>query len=344
MHTLKKINSLVVLKNQKIFEVIKKINSSKIKIIFVIDAKKKLIGSISSGDIRRSIRKKINPNSIAEKIMFKKPKFYFDKDEKKIDKDNIDRDLICIPIVNKNMILMHFKIMDDVKKNKRNNTIFLMAGGKGKRLLPLTRKTPKPLLKIKNIPIIEKIIIDFRNQGFSNFIISVNYLAYKIKKYLGNGNRLNVEISYITEKKFLGTAGSLSLADTKKIQSPMIVVNSDLIAKVDYNNLLNYHLKRKSDLTICAKNKIFEMPYGEIVLNDEKVKKIIEKPISNNLVNAGIYVVNGDMLKNIKKNQRTMMNDFITYLIKKNKNVLSYPIYENWIDIGNKLDFYNASK
>ena len=323
MYTLKKTNSLIILKDQKIFEAIKKINSSKIKILFVVSPNNKLLGSISSGDIRRSIRRKIDPNSEVEKIMFKKPKFFFLKDAKKINKKNLYKDLICLPIVDKNMRLKHFKIIDDIKKNKKSNTIFLMAGGKGKRLLPLTKKIPKPLLKINNVPIIEKIIIDFRNQGFFNFMISVNYLAFKIKKYLGNGKKLNVNISYINEKNFLGTAGSLSLANVKQIKSPIIVVNSDLISKVDYNNLVNYHITRNSDLTICAKNKTFEMPYGEIFLKREKVKKIVEKPISNSLVNAGIYVINKSVLKNIKKNKKIMMNDFISYLIKKNKNVLS---------------------
>ena len=343
MYTLKNINQLTINKGQKISDAIKKINASKIKIVFVIDKNKKLLGSISSGDIRRSIRNKVDQNSYVETIMFTKTTFVYEKYEEKLNKKSFNEYILCIPVVKKNKILKYFKIINK-PFNKKSNTIFLMAGGKGKRLYPLTKDTPKPMLRIKNVPIIEKIITEFKNQGFINFIISINYLASKIKSYLGTGKKLGVNIKYINEKKFLGTAGSLSLSDYKNLNSPIIVANSDLISEVDYSNLLDYHNKRKADLTICAINKIFEMPYGEIVLKHVKVKKIIEKPITNNLVNAGIYVIDKNILRGLKKNKRLMMNDFITHLIKRNKSILSYPIHENWIDIGNKLDLYKARK
>ena len=336
MHSIKKIKSLTLSKDQKIFEAIKKINSSKIKILFVVDKKNKLLGSVSSGDIRRSISKKIDLNQNVQYIMFKKPKYLLKKEKIETSKEY----LICIPILNKKKEIIDFQYSEIIKKDKKN-TIFLMAGGKGTRLLPLTKKTPKPLLRIKGIPIIEKIISNFRNQGFKNFIISVNYLGYKIKKYLGNGKNLKVNITYIDEKRYLGTAGSLSLINFKKTIFPIIIANSDLISEIDYNNLINYHNKKTSDLTICAKNKIFQMPYGEILQNREKVKKIIEKPVMNHLVNAGVYVADKTILKNIVKNKELMMNDFIAQQLKRNKKVYSYPIYENWIDIGNKIDFYN---
>jgi dTDP-glucose pyrophosphorylase len=335
MHNLKK-NSLIILKDQKIFEAIDKIIKSQKKILFVVDKKNKLLGSVSSGDLRRSIGKKIDLNQKIEKIMFKKPKYFFKKGN---DLSSL-KDLICIPIVNKKKQIIDFEYNQIFTKEKKN-TIFLMAGGKGVRLLPLTKKMPKPLLKIKGVPIIEKIILNFRNQGFKNFVISVNYLGHKIKKYLGKGDRLKVNIDYINEKKYLGTAGSLSLINFKKTEFPIIVTNSDLISEIDYYNLIRYHNKKKSDLTICGKNKIFQMPYGEILQEYEKVSKIVEKPNIFHLVNAGVYVLNKNILKNIKKNKKLMMNEHITKQIKKNKKVFCYPVYENWIDIGNKIDFYN---
>ena len=215
-----------------------------------------------------------------------------------------------------------------------------MAGGKGVRLLPLTKNKPKPLLKIKGTPIIEKIIINFRNQGFKNFVISVNYLGHKIKKYLGKGDRLKVKIKYINEKKYLGTAGSLSLLDLENITFPIIVTNSDLISEIDYSNLISYHNKKKSDLTICGKNKIFQMPYGEILHKFEKINKIIEKPNISHLVNAGVYALSKNILRNLARNKKLMMNELIMSQLRRKKKVFCYPIYENWVDIGNKIDFY----
>lgn len=328
---------LIISENCKISEAINKINSLKIKILFVINKNKKLVGSISSGDVRRSIRKKIDPKNQVKTIMCKKPKFIYKDSKIKVSKDY----LISIPVVNKSKRIIRFYFSKSIRKQKLN-TIFLMAGGKGTRLLPLTRKTPKPLLKIRGVPIIEKIIKDFRSQGFVNFIVSINYLGKKIMKYLGDGKKLKVNISYIKEKNFLGTAGSLSLINIQKTHFPMIVANSDLISEVDYNNLINYHEKKKAHLTVCAKNKVFEMPYGEIILKSTLVKKIVEKPVLNHLVSAGIYVINQSVIETQIKNKKLMMNDFITDLLKKNKKILSYPIYEKWLDIGNKADFLKA--
>lgn len=335
MYNLNK-NNTIIHKNQSISEAIIKITKSKIKILFVINNNNKLLGSISSGDLRRSISKKIDLKEPVEKIMFKNPKYFKNKN-----KDlSSYKDFICIPIVNEKKEIIDLQYNKNLITNKKN-TVFLMAGGKGSRLMPLTKKTPKPLLKIKGIPIIEKIILNFKNQGFENFIISVNYLGYKIKNYLGDGKKLKVNISYINEKKYLGTAGSLSLIDFKKTFFPIIVANSDLISEIDYGNLISYHDKKKSELTICGKNKIFEMPYGEILQNDNKVKSIIEKPKIYHLVNAGVYVFGKNVLKKISSNKKLMMNDLISKQLKKNKKVFCYPVYENWIDIGNKLDYKN---
>ena len=335
MYNLKK-DPLIINEDQKIFHAIDRIVKSKIKILFVVNKRNKLLGSIASGDLRRSIAKKIDLNEKVTKIMFKKPKYFYKRNN---DLSNL-KDLICVPIVNKKKQIIDFEHNKILEKDKKN-TVFLMAGGKGVRLLPLTKNIPKPLLKIKGTPIIEKIIINFRNQGFKNFIISVNYLGHKIKKYLGKGHKLKVNIDYINEKKYLGTAGSLSLIDLKKTTFPIIVTNSDLISEIDYYNLINYHNKKKSDLTICGKNKVFQMPYGEISQKSEKIDKIIEKPNIFHLVNAGVYALNKNTLRSISKNKKLMMNEYITKQIKKNKKVFCYPVYENWIDIGNKIDFYN---
>jgi len=335
MHNLRK-NFPIIHKDQNISEAITKITKSKIKILFVVDKTNKLLGSISSGDLRRSIRKKIDLNQSVEKIMFKKPKFFTNKGYDL----SFMKDFICIPVVNKKKIIINFEFSKTLIRN-RENTVFLMAGGKGSRLLPLTKKTPKPLLKIKGVPIIEKIILSFKSQGFKNFTISVNYLGHKIKKYLGNGERLKVNINYINEKKYLGTAGSLSLIDFKKTAFPLIVANSDLLSEIDYNNLLDYHITKNADITICGKNKFFEMPYGEILENYEKVNAIIEKPKIYHLINAGVYVFDKKILKDITRNKKLMMNEHISQHLKKNKKVFCYPIYENWIDIGNKIDYKN---
>ena len=268
--------------------------------------------------------------------MNKKFKFFYKNKNDLYNYENLFKQKVfCIPVLEKAKNYFFLIKKYELIKNFKN-TIFLMAGGKGKRLYPLTKNTPKPMLKIKDVPIIERVIVNFKEQGFTNFVISINYLGSKIKKYLKNGERLNVKIEYIEEKKFLGTAGSLSLLNKNKINFPIILTNSDLISNIDYEELLSFHLKNKSDLTVCVKNQIFEMPYGEIRLNARKINKIVEKPYSNSIINAGVYVLSKTVLKYLIINKKLMMNDLINKLIEKKGKVLSFPIYENWIDVGNK--------
>ena len=251
--------------------------------------------------------------------------------------------IFCIPVIDKSKKILFYIVKNDHVIEKFDNSIFLMAGGKGLRLYPLTKFIPKPLLKIDNIPIIERIIENFKKQGFYNFKISINYLGSKIKNYLKKRKNLNVKIKFISEKKFLGTAGSLSLVNINEFKFPLILTNSDLISNINYKRLLNFHIKNKSDLTICVRNQIFEMPYGEIYLEGKKVLKIIEKPISNSIINAGVYVLSKKILKLTKTNKHLMMNELINISIKNNCKILSFPIYENWIDVGNKDQLLKAN-
>lgn len=344
MYILKKIKNLQILENQTITEAIKKINKSKIKILFVTNKKKILLGSITDGDVRRTIIKKKKIDLKVSEVMNKKVKFFI-KNKKNIYnyKELFKMKLFCIPIVDKSKKISKFLIKDVDQVPRIKNTVFLMAGGKGLRLRPLTKFIPKPLLKINNIPIIERIIENFKNHGFSNFVISVKYLGSKIKAYVKKRKKFGMKVEFITEKKFLGTAGSLYfLKKNDSIKYPIVLTNSDLITNINYKNLIDFHIKNKSDLTICVRNQIFEMPYGEVFLNGKKISKIIEKPSSNAIVNAGIYVLNQKITNFVKNEQKIMMNELINIAIKKRYRVLSFPIYENWIDVGNKEQLLKA--
>tara|TARA_Y100000591_G_scaffold308797_1_gene309503 strand:+ start:181 stop:1227 length:1047 start_codon:yes stop_codon:yes gene_type:complete len=339
----KKIKDLQVNKNENITKAIEKINLSKIKILFVVDEINRLVGSITDGDIRRTILKKKNINLQVVDVMNKNVKYFYKNFKNNYNyKEYFKLKLFCIPVINKSKKILFYIVKNDQVIEKFHNSIFLMAGGKGSRLYPLTKSVPKPLLKINNVPIIERIIENFKVQGFYNFKISINYLGSKIKKYLEKRKNLGVKIKFIREKKFLGTAGSLSITKLDKLAFPIILTNSDLISNINYKTLLDFHIKNKADLTICVRNQIFEMPYGEICLEGKKVSKIIEKPISNSIVNAGVYVLNKKIIKLTKPNKHLMMNDLINTSIKRNCKILSFPIYENWIDVGNKDQLLKA--
>lgn len=343
MHILKKINQNQVYEHLSIDVALKKMEKSLIKILFVIDKNKKLVGSITDGDIRRFLIKKKVLKGNVNQFMNKNFSYAFIDNSKKLNNALMKKkDLKYIPILNKKKRLVKIQTTERLFDEKFNQ-IVLMAGGKGTRLRPLTKNIPKPLIKINDIPLIESLILKFINQGFNKFIISVNYLGKKIEKYLGNGKKFGCNIKYVKEKKYLGTAGSLSLIKNMKFKKPILVMNSDIVTNIDFDSLISYHKTHKADLTICAKNYRNVSLYGELGTKNYRVISIKEKPIKDVLVNLGIYVINPSILKSVEKRE-LQMTDLINFLINKKKKIFYYPTFENWIDIGNKKDLQKLIK
>ena len=223
-----------------------------------------------------------------------------------------------------------------------------MAGGKGLRMGSLTKNTPKPLLLVKKKPIIKHIIDKAISEGFQDFCISVNFFHEKIIKKIGDGKKNNVNIKYLIEKKPLGTAGALNLLKTtkKKTKEPLIVTNADVISKINFKNLIDFHKENKADMTIVGGLQKSKNPFGVINLKGISIQSVVEKPITKKYINAGIYAISENILRHLPKKNRIDMTDFVQILIKKKMKVVVYPFHEPWIDIGNKkkLKIANGSK
>ena len=210
-----------------------------------------------------------------------------------------------------------------------------MAGGFGKRLYPITKNIPKPMIIVKNKPILEHIIISARDEGFYKFTIIVHHLKNKIKNYFKDGSKLGVSIDYIEEKTPLGTAGGLSLLK-KKVSKNIIVTNADTLSNISFKNLLSYHVANKSKATIGVKVMSSKENYGLVKLKGLNVVKFDEKPILHKFINCGVYALNKNLLNALNFNKNI---DMITFLqkIKNNKNqIYAFPLYEGWLDLGNK--------
>lgn len=320
----------------KIKNAVKKLDKLDNKFCLVLGSKNNLLGTITDGDIRRGLLKNYKMNDQIKKIYNKKPvtakkALSFKQIDNVLKKNNIT----FLPLINKNKKILD--IYDSQKKNKIeliNNYMLVMAGGKGLRLRPLTNKVPKPLLLVNKKPIIEHIIIAAKNEGITNFYISINYLGHKIKKYLGDGSKWGVKIKYLEEKKPLGTAGSISLI--KKFNNPIFVTNADILSKIDFKEMIKYHKENRSHITIAAKITYEKDNYGRIVANGNVVKKVIEKLEKNLLINAGIYIIDPKIKKFIKDSEYLDMTDLINLALKKNMKTNVFPIHEKWLDYGLK--------
>ncbi len=219
-----------------------------------------------------------------------------------------------------------------------------MAGGFGTRLRPLTDNCPKPLLKVGNKPILEIILQRFIDAGFHNFYISTHYLPEMIKEYFGNGSQWNVNITYVHESKPLGTGGALGLLPDTIEQLPLIMTNGDVLTNLDINALLEYHNKEDAIATMCVREYDYQIPYGVIDKDGNRVMGMTEKPTYKFHVNAGIYVVTPKLFNSVKENTKIDMPTLLESFIQDDNKVILYPLTEYWLDIGQMNEYKQAQK
>lgn len=233
---------------------------------------------------------------------------------------------------------------DDYEPSNRFDVV-IMAGGFGRRLLPITKKIPKPLVKIGHNPVIDNLIEKCKSNQINKIYIILHYKANLIKNYLIKKFPENKsKFEFIIEKKPLDTAGGLKLIDIKNSSRKFLLINSDIVTNINFINLYNFFLESKADLVVCATRNKIALPYGILNINKKKIINIQEKPSFNFNINSGIYFFNHKIIELINKDEKIGAVELINRSIKKNKKVYNYPVYENWIDIGNHSDLIKARK
>ncbi len=319
---------LLIREDSSILDAIKVIDLTDQRICFLINQKSKLVGSITDGDIRRSLVRKLDFRSKAIKICNKHP-IYIKENQPHPNIRKIEEN--CIPVLDKKRKIIKIKILN--KKNNKINSAIIMAGGKGERLYPITKYIPKPLVRVKGKTLIENLIVKLNRAKIKNIKISVHHMHKKIQKYLIKKKFSFTKGDFIIEKKPLGTAGSIKLF--KNNARDFYVVNSDIELNVDFTKISNFHLDKKADLTIVSKQIVNKFSFGKLNVNSKfKVTSIEEKPIITNYISTGLYILNRKIKKLIKSKQKINMDEIIKLAIKNKMKVISYPLYENWTDLG----------
>jgi len=321
------------------------LNSSGMRIALVVDKNRKLLGTVTDGDIRRSLIKHIKIDCSVDIVMNKYPSTVLISDSKEfIMSEMKKRNLLSIPIISKDKVVVGLETLQHLlEKEKYNNPVFIMAGGFGTRLRPLTEEKPKPLLNVGSRPILESIITQFIDSGFHIFYISVHYKAKMIIDYFGDGSNWGVTIKYVHESTPLGTAGSLGLLPEDVPKLPVIMMNGDLITKVNFEQLLNFHCNNSNLATMCVREYDFQVPYGVVNIKEDCVENITEKPVQKFFVNAGIYILSPELINNIDGSRYIDMPNLLQSQIKKGSGVGVFPIYEYWIDIGRMEEYERAN-
>ena len=315
-----------------------------LRIAIVVDGDGVILGIVTDGDIRRALVRGCTIKSSVSEFMHKKPLVASSEDSRfSIISMMKEKDLLVVPVVNKHKRVIGVETLNkllDVKKYE--NPVFLMAGGFGKRLSPLTDHTPKPLLKVGSKPILETILERFVGFGFRNFFVSVHYKADMLKEYFGDGSKWGVDIQYVHEKEPLGTAGSIGLLPDTIPDLPIIVMNGDLLTKINFERLLEFHNEGGGSATMCVREYDFEVPYGIIESEGSKVKRIVEKPVHSFFVNAGIYIISPNLIRSISGIKHLDMPSLLNSKLDGGEQINVYPVHEYWVDIGRMEEYQLA--
>jgi len=336
---------ILISQNDDVRRAIEIINSSGIQIALVVDESNLLLGTVTDGDIRRGILRGVALESPVEQVMNTQPTTAL----MGTSKDDLmalmnSRSIDQVPLLDKDAKVVGLERLANLvfQPVLKDNPAVILAGGQGSRLRPLTSDTPKPLLKVGGQPVLELIIQQLRAYGFHKMYISVNYLGSQIEDYFGDGHRYGVEIEYLREPEPLGTTGPLSLIPDS-LNSAAIVVNGDLVTKLNFGHLLNFHLEGKFHLTLGVKEHTIQVPYGVISATGERVTEFREKPEETRLINSGVYVFSPVAIAMVPSETFYNMDQLIgRMLAEPDYNVGAFLIHEYWMDIGTAADYQQA--
>ena len=341
---MKDIEKIKIVDTSTIEEALSVIDSGAVKMALVIDADNKLLGTLSDGDIRRGLLRRKNLNDSIEDVYFKNPLTAKKGSSKEylLNLCSINK-IGQVPIIDDDQKVVDLFVLDQVLlKKQHENKVVLMVGGLGTRLRPLTDNTPKPMLNVGNKPLLQTIVKGFVDSGFVNITMCLGHKASLIQDYFQDGTNFGAKIEYVTEEKRMGTAGALTLLK-ENINKPFFVMNGDLLTNVNFEKLLDFHESNKSIATMCVREHDIEVPYGVVNLDNEKIISIDEKPVHSFFVNAGIYLLDPECISLIPINKFYDMPSLFEELILNNKNIISFPLKEYWMDVGKISDYEKAN-
>lgn len=335
--------NVVVAPSVSVKEALQRLDKEGLRIVLVCDDSMKLLGVVTDGDIRRALLKGVGLENEVQTIMNTSPTTVANNLSRK---DAIalmqSKSILAVPVLDEEKLVGLQTLQQAKNTQEYDNPVFIMAGGFGTRLRPLTDETPKPMLKVGERPILETLILNFIKSGFSNFYISTHYLPSVIKDYFGNGSKWNVDITYVHEETPLGTGGALGLLPESTPDLPLIMVNGDVLTTVDFERVLDFHVQNDALATMCVREYDYQIPYGVIVGDGERIISMEEKPVQRFFVNAGIYVIDPEVFKAVDKNRHIDMPTLLQKYLDENRDVLMFPIHEYWLDIGRMDDFKRA--
>jgi dTDP-glucose pyrophosphorylase len=314
-----------------------------VKIVLVVNASGVLEGTISDGDIRRSLLKGLDLGSPITSVIHRNALVV----SPGMTRETVMQLMVAnkiqqIPVVDEQSRVVGLHLWDQITTPQaRPNMMVIMAGGKGTRLRPHTEHCPKPMLPIGGKPMLEHIIDRAMSQGFNYFMLAIHYLGHMVEDYFGNGSKINARIEYIREESPLGTAGALGLL-TRGPESPLVVTNGDVLTDINYADLLDFHIRQQAAATMAVRTHEWQHPFGVVQTNGLDIVGFEEKPVARTYINAGIYVLSPAALNELNANEHCDMPTLFERLQANRQRTVAYPMHEPWLDVGRVEDFKRA--
>lgn len=333
-----RLNSFIGEESLTILDAMGKIDENSKGILFIVDENKKLIGSITDGDIRRWLMNSGGLSASVIAAMNKNPKSISMDDIQEAARVMKEKSISAIPVLTNDGKFFDIVLLEDEHKEVKGDLsgvpVVIMAGGKGTRLYPYTKILPKPLVPIGDTPIVERIINYYTDFGMKSFYMTVNYKKAMIRSYFDEVEK-DYTIKYVEEDKPLGTGGSVKLI-TDKFDCPLFITNCDALILADYYDIYQYHLKSGNDITMVSALKNFQVPYGVMHTGENGVlESMEEKPILSYFINTGMYIINPDTIQLIPDDTMFHMTHLVEKVMQQGGKVGTYPVSEDsFLDMG----------
>lgn len=332
-------------------EAIALMDKHRLGIVLVTDAACRLLGVLTDGDMRRAVLARRDLEAPVSVILKAKEGTLYARpvtapagtDPGRCLRILREHRLDYLPLLDSGQRVVGFVTLDEFTSSEPPAlSAVVMAGGKGTRLYPLTKETPKPMLPVGDKPLMEILIGQLREAGIRKVSVATHFQGSKISDYFGDGSGFGVDVSYVNEDRPLGTAGALSLLEPPK--ETLLVINGDILTDIDFRALRAYHREMAAELTVAVTQFDLQVPYGVVECDGALVRRIAEKPTYPFLIGAGIYLIEPAAFAFIPKGQRLDMPELIEALVREGRRVASFPIREYWLDIGQHTDYARAQE
>lgn len=330
-------------------DAVKQMDGNRLGIVLVVDGQRRLDGTVTDGDVRRAILANIDLGQPVQVVLARKIGTRFAQpitapagaDAATCLGLLKQHNLLYLPLVDAAHLVTGLVTLDEFLPDQALPLqAVVMAGGKGSRLHPLTEDVPKPMLKVGDRPVLEIIIRQLRESGIRQVRVATHHKPEKITEHFGDGSDFGVQLSYMEEDQPLGTVGGLGLLGIP--QETTLVINGDILTQVDFRAMLVYHREHQAELTVAVRQYDIKVPYGVIECDGPMVRGVSEKPVIGFFVNAGIYLLEPTVYRYIPTGQRFDMTDLIQRLLREGRPVVSFPVREYWLDIGQREDYEEA--